>query len=78
MASIVSEDALDLFEWDKFPKEKRLVRYDARGHGKTEPSYSPADYHWENLAKDMISIADKLGVEKLITGGQSMGCATTI
>ena len=34
-ASIKSEDLLDMFEWDKFPKDKKLVRYDARGHGKT-------------------------------------------
>ncbi len=78
MASIASEDRLDLFEWDKFPKDRKLIRYDARGHGKTEPSYSPADYHWRNLAKDMISIADELGVADFVAGGQSMGCATTL
>ena len=78
MASIASEDMLDLFEWEKFPEDKKLIRYDARGHGKTEASYYPADYHWRNLAKDMISLADKLGVEDFMAGGQSMGCATTL
>lgn len=77
-ASMVSEDLLDIFEWDKFPEDIQLVRYDARGHGKTEPSLSPADYHWRNLAKDMISIADALEINEFVVGGQSMGCATTI
>jgi pimeloyl-ACP methyl ester carboxylesterase len=77
-ASMTSEDLLNIFEWNKFPKDKKLVRYDARGHGKTEPSFSPSDYHWKNMARDMISIADGLGIEEFVAGGQSMGCATTI
>ncbi len=77
-ASVVSEDLLGIFEWDEFPKDIQLVRYDARGHGETEPSYTPADYHWSNLAKDMLSIADALGIDEFVAGGQSMGCATTI
>ena len=77
-ASIVSEDLLSIFEWDQFSKDIQLIRYDARGHGETEPSYAPADYHWINLAKDMLSIADALGIDKFVAGGQSMGCATTI
>jgi pimeloyl-ACP methyl ester carboxylesterase len=77
-ASIRSEDLLGIFEWEKFPMDHKLVRYDARGHGKTEPSFSPSDYHWENMSRDMLAIADKLKIEKFIAGGQSMGCATTI
>ena len=78
MASMASEDALGIFEWDVFPQKIKLVRYDARGHGQTEPSFSPEDYHWRNLAKDMIAIADDLGIKDFVAGGQSMGCATTI
>jgi len=77
-ASIVSEDLLDIFEWVKLSEEAKLVRYDARGHGKTEPSFSPSDYHWRNLANDMLSVANELGIDRFIAGGQSMGCATTI
>ena len=78
MASMTSEDMLDLFSWNNFPEDKKLIRYDARGHGETEPSCAPADYHWNNLARDMISVADKVGVEGFSAGGQSMGCATTL
>ena len=77
-ANMASEDATGLFGWDSFPKDKKLIRYDARGHGRTESSFFADDYHWENLAGDMIAIADDLGVETFMAGGQSMGCATTI
>ncbi|WOH38601.1 alpha/beta hydrolase [Thalassotalea fonticola] len=77
-ASIESEDLLDIFQWHKFSKEAKLVRYDARGHGKTQASNSPSDYHWKNLANDMLSVANEVGVDTFIAGGQSMGCATTI
>ena len=78
MASIASEDRMGLFEWDKFPMGKKLIRYDARGHGQTEPSYCQKDFHWRNLAADMLAISDKMRVQKFISGGQSMGCATAL
>ncbi len=78
MASIASEDAMDLHDWHNFPKDKQLVRYDARGHGQSEPSPYPADYHWQNLAKDMLAVADHLNLDKFVAGGQSMGCATAL
>lgn len=77
-ASIEAEDVLDWFQWDKFPENVKLVRYDARGHGKSQLSKKPEDYHWRNLGQDMVAVADAVGAEKFIAGGSSMGCATTI
>ena len=77
-ANMASEDATGLLDWDRFPRDRKVVRYDARGHGQTEPTFCPGDYHWENLARDMIAVADELGIESFIAGGQSMGCATAI
>jgi pimeloyl-ACP methyl ester carboxylesterase len=77
-ASIEAEDILDRFEWGKIPENIKLVRYDARGHGKSQLSKNPEDYHWRNLGKDMLAIADELGVERFIAGGVSMGTATSI
>ncbi len=76
--SIEAENILDWFQWKEFPKTVKLIRYDARGHGKSEVSKKPEDYHWENLGNDMLAIADSVGVEKFIAGGSSMGCATTL
>ena len=78
LASMSSEDAMGLLDWPFFPKDRQLIRYDARGHGQTEPTASPADYHWENLAKDMLAVADQLHLREFMAGGQSMGCATSL
>ena len=78
MASMRSEDLVDLFEWDKFPETNRLIRYDAKGHGETQPTFFSEDYHWKQLAKDMLAVAESYGETSVIAGGQSMGCATAI
>ena len=78
MASMASEDTLDWFRWQDFPETIRLVRFDARGHGRSQVSSHPEDYHWRQLGRDMCAVADTVGAETLIAGGASMGCATTI
>ena len=77
-SSMDGEDALDIFRWGDLSEKVQLIRYDARGHGKTAPSYVPAHYHWRSLADDMTAIADALGRDRYMAGGQSMGCATAI
>ena len=78
LASIASEDALGFYCWEKFRQNNKLIRYDARGHGKTEATYCPEDYHWQNLATDMLAVADSCALERFSAGGQSMGCATAL
>lgn len=77
-SSMNGEDALNLFKWGDFSKNIRLIRYDARGHGKTQSTYTPDHYRWRHLAEDMTSIADALHLDAYAAGGQSMGCATAI
>ena len=77
-SSMASEDLLDVYDWEELSKKNHLVRYDARGHGLSEPTYAPTDYHWRSLANDMLAIADELQIDKFIAGGQSMGSATTL
>jgi 3-oxoadipate enol-lactonase len=76
--NMVVEDTLNLFRWSEINGIARVIRYDARGHGLSEATFSPEDYVWSNLAKDMIRIADKSNIKTFIAGGQSMGCATAI
>jgi len=78
MSSIACEDSMGLLDWGNFPREKKLIRYDARGHGFSEATYKKKDYHWSNLASDMLEIADEVGVDQFVAGGQSMGCATSL
>lgn len=77
-SSMATEDALEVFGWDQFPGHRRLIRYDARGHGRSSVSFHAADYHWPEMARDMLGIADNYGVDRFIAGGQSMGCATSL
>jgi len=68
----------------------RIVRYNARGHGYSSPVEHENQALWENLAGDMLKVANlkqktriskKTGKEKkqkLILGGASMGAAVTL
>lgn len=49
----------------------RILRYDLRGHGATE--VKPGDYSIEMLARDALSLADSLGIEKFAWCGLSLG-----
>lgn len=78
MGSIALENRTALFDWERIAELATVVRYDARGHGLSEPTFTPDDYHWANLAGDMLAIADHLGFDTFVAGGQSMGCATAL
>ena len=34
----------------------RLLRYDARGHGRSSGSTTPGDYRWDRLAEDLLAL----------------------
>jgi 3-oxoadipate enol-lactonase len=65
----------DLHMWDDqapaFAKQFRLVRYDRRGHGKSGAPKGP--YTMERLGKDVLAIADALGIKTFNWCGLSMG-----
>lgn len=76
--SMAVEDSTGVFDWDGCAEAARVIRYDARGHGKSQGSLTTEDYTWRGLARDMIGIADALGINRFIAGGQSMGCGTAV
>src|SRR4030042_1545846 len=78
MGSMALDDDTGYFYEKKLPEIVSVVRYDARGHGLSPGTIMPRDYHWSNLAKDMIAIADELGMRQFIAGGQSMGSMTSL
>jgi pimeloyl-ACP methyl ester carboxylesterase len=77
-SSMNGEDTMNLFKWGDFSKDIQLIRYDARGHGRTQSTYIPDHYRWQHLAEDMTAIADALHLDMYFAGGQSMGCAAAI
>lgn len=57
----------------------RVVRYDARGHGRSSGEKDENDYAWPNLARDLLAFLDVLGVDGPVSGvGSSMGTATLL
>jgi 3-oxoadipate enol-lactonase len=65
----------DLHMWDDqvapFTRHFRLVRYDRRGHGKSDAP--PGPYAMERLGRDVLAILDALGIERVHWCGLSMG-----
>ena len=74
-----SEDRLPLLRWPTITGAgRRVVRYDAAGHGETGGPVDPHAYQWPELATDLLSLLDALGLDRVDAGGASMGCASTL
>ena len=66
----------DLHTWqpwtDRLKADYRMIRFDQRGHGLTGPA---ADGHYavDAFVADVDAVADKLGLERFVLAGNSMG-----
>jgi pimeloyl-ACP methyl ester carboxylesterase len=56
----------------------RVIGYDARGHGESEPAPDPRDYEYDDLVGDLERVLDERGIEEATLVGVSMGAATTL
>ena len=56
----------------------RLIGYDARGHGESERAPHAAEYEYGDLVRDLDSVLEWLGLERLVLAGSSMGAATAL
>ena len=57
----------------------RLLRYDARGHGRSTGRKVPEDYRWDRLADDLLLLLDHWFPGERVHGvGPSMGTATLL
>jgi 3-oxoadipate enol-lactonase len=65
----------NLHTWDEqvapFTHHFRLLRYDRRGHGRSDVPKGP--YTMERLGRDVLAIIDGLGIERINWCGLSMG-----
>jgi pimeloyl-ACP methyl ester carboxylesterase len=53
----------------------RVVMYDARGHGRSDPAGS---YGYGELADDLLAVLDDRGIDRAVLAGASMGAHTLI
>jgi pimeloyl-ACP methyl ester carboxylesterase len=56
----------------------RVIAYDARGHGRSDPAPSPDAYRYEDLRDDLVRVLDEHGVERAVLAGASMGAHTIL
>ena len=73
-----SEDALGSSALFSGLPGVHLVRYDARGHGRSAAGRDEVASTWASLAADLLELCDVLALEHPIAGGASMGVATTL
>ena len=60
-------------------KGHRLVSYDARGHGESDPAPPAQGYGYPELVGDLVSVVDaQVGEEALLLVGHSMGAHTAV
>lgn len=66
----------DLHTWEPWTAalkdQYRVIRFDQVGHGLTGPDPQD-DYSRDNYVEDIREVADKLGLERFVLGGNSMG-----
>jgi len=55
-----------------------LIRYDARGHGRSGYTTNPKDYTWDALAEDLLGLLRHLGIERASLWGSSVGGGTAL
>jgi pimeloyl-ACP methyl ester carboxylesterase len=55
----------------------RVIGYDARGHGDSEPAPDARAYEYDDLVGDLARVLDEHELEQVTLVGVSMGAATT-
>lgn len=56
----------------------RVVAYDARGHGASDPAPTPDAYGYELLSADLVAVLDDRGLDRAVLAGASMGAHTIV
>ena len=61
------------------PSDARILRYDARGHGRSTGRDEADDYRWDRLAGDLLELLDHVFPGEAVHGiGPSMGTGTLL
>ncbi|GAA2754345.1 alpha/beta fold hydrolase [Amnibacterium kyonggiense] len=79
-SSRASEATAAFFDWSPVSAAgRRLVRYDARGHGRSTGRAVPDDYAWPALAEDLFALLDEVAPGEAVDAiGVSMGAGTLL
>jgi pimeloyl-ACP methyl ester carboxylesterase len=56
----------------------RVISYDARGHGRSQPAAERTAYGYERLALDLAAVLEDRRIERALLAGASMGAHTAV
>ena len=76
--SVAEDNEFPMIDWHRIRRTRRVVRFDARGHGESGPLATPDDGAWDRLALDEVGLIETLGLADVVLGGASMGTATAL
>ncbi|KAJ3569560.1 hypothetical protein NP233_g4963 [Leucocoprinus birnbaumii] len=71
--SVVKEAFDPIFHDPKWIHHAFLVRYDTRGHGKSDKPLEDSRWHSQRMAEDFEAVCKEFGVEKAFVLGWSLG-----
>lgn len=79
-SSRANEDVTGVFGWQQVAAEgRRLLRYDARAHGRSTGRPVPEDFLWPHLAEDLSALLDAVAPGEVVDAiGVSMGVGTLL
>lgn len=78
LSHAITRDVTQLQRYIGTPPSFRVLRWDARGHGLTEPLGALERLNFSSFADDLAALLDHLEIGRVVLGGISMGAATTI
>jgi pimeloyl-ACP methyl ester carboxylesterase len=78
LGSMASDTAGGVLDWRELREDYQVIRYDARGHGRSDCHGEPENFSWESLAGNMWDVRDHYTADPVVLGGASMGCATAL
>ncbi|MEE4024948.1 alpha/beta hydrolase [Gordonia sp. PKS22-38] len=78
-ASSYNQEFSGQFDWRAVSSTHRLIRYDARGHGRSSGGRNAGEYTWPELGRDLLGLLDVVAPDEPVAAiGSSMGAATLI
>lgn len=79
MLSRAAVRRLGLVDFGALGEGRRLLTYDARGHGRSTGRPVADDYRFGNFARDLLALTEAVGQEEpMDLAGSSLGCDSTL
>jgi pimeloyl-ACP methyl ester carboxylesterase len=78
LSHAIARDIAQVQRYVGTPPGFRIVCWDARAHGLTQPIGPPERLNFPSFADDLAALLDHLGIENAVLGGISMGAATSV